>query len=391
MFQIRTSKPGAGNKNYITTGAGGWNTCIVGYPTDRECNVLANCVGFASGRYNEIINDVRGTTGCTYKYLNCNAENFVERAIAAGLKTGSTPKVGAIMCWQKGSLASSDGAGHVAIVEKVYSNSSVYTSESGYGSSAFWNSTRSNSNGRWGIGAGYSFRCFIYLPDDVQKKVDGDQPQPGPSSKFNIGDKVIISGPLYESSNAAYPVGSVSNKTTYITRKVSGAAHPYNTTGDLGWMDESCIRSAEPPKPTPTQKFNIGDDVIVNGPLYKSSRDASPVGSVSNKRTKITRYADGAPHPYNTTGDLGWMNESDIKLAGGSDTFNKGDKVVITGKYANSSDAKSARYSAGIGWTRYITNVYKGTRFPYQLGAKPGDTSSANTTGFADASAIRKA
>ena len=188
-FTMRTSKP-SGNKNFITTGAGGWNTCIKGYPTDSGANVLANCVGYASGRFNEIINIARDTAKCTYTTLNCNAENFVERAINAGLKTGSTPRRGAIMCWQKGSLASGDGAGHVAIVERVDSNNQVYTSESGYGGTAFWNQTRSNSNGRWGIGSGYSFRCFIYLPDDVQKAIDGGQPAPtptpGPSSKFNI-------------------------------------------------------------------------------------------------------------------------------------------------------------------------------------------------------------
>ena len=30
--------------------------------------------------------------------------------------------------------------------------------------------------------------------------------------------------------------------------------------------------------------------------------------------TYITRIASGTKHPYNTTGDLGWMNESDIEL-----------------------------------------------------------------------------
>ena len=226
-MQVRTTRPVAGNKYFIRKANGGYSSCIQGSPTDSQCNVLANCVGYASGRFNEIINTSRGSSGCTYKTLNCNAENFVERAVAAGLSTGSVPRVGAIMCWQKGSLASSDGAGHVAIVEKVYSNSSVYTSESGYGGSAFWNSTRSNSNGRWGIGAGYSFRCFIYLPGDVQRDVDGSQPAPSPSGKFKVGDKVIINGPLYSSSNASSPVGNVSNKTTNITRVANGAAHPY--------------------------------------------------------------------------------------------------------------------------------------------------------------------
>ena len=132
-FAIRTYKP-SGNKNYITTGSGGWNTCIKGYPMDANANVLANCVGYASGRFNEIINEARDKTGCAYKTLNCNAEWFIERAVAAGLKTGSTPRVGAIMCWQKGAVeGGNDGAGHVAIVEKVNSNGTVYTSESGYG------------------------------------------------------------------------------------------------------------------------------------------------------------------------------------------------------------------------------------------------------------------
>ena len=66
------------------------------------------------------------------------------------------------------------------------------------------------------------------------------------------------------------------------------------------------------PEPTPA-KFNIGDKVIINGDLYRNSNAEEPAGRVSNKVTNITRYAEGAAHPYNTTGDLGWMNEDDIK------------------------------------------------------------------------------
>ena len=172
MFQIRTSKPSAGNKFYITKNAGGYSRCIVGKPTDSQCNVLSNCVGYACGRFNEIIGSMK------YPYLNCNAENFIERAINTyGLEIGQTPKAGAIMVWQKGStLSGNDGAGHVAIVEKVIDANTVYTSESSYGGSAFWNSTRKNSNGRWGIGSGYTFRGFIYNPS-VKEEVT-----PTPSS-----------------------------------------------------------------------------------------------------------------------------------------------------------------------------------------------------------------
>jgi len=61
-------------------------------------------------------------------------------------------------------------------------------------------------------------------------------------------------------------------------------------------------------------KFKVGDNVIVSGNLYTSSSATSPSGKVENKVTQITRVVEGALHPYNTTGDLGWMNESDIKL-----------------------------------------------------------------------------
>lgn len=43
-FFIRNSKP-SGNKNFMTTGTGGWSTCIKGYPNDPNATVLANCVG----------------------------------------------------------------------------------------------------------------------------------------------------------------------------------------------------------------------------------------------------------------------------------------------------------------------------------------------------------
>lgn len=97
---------------------------------------------------------------------------------------------------------------------------------------------------------------------------------------------------------------------------------------------EPAIPAPEPSTPVTTQKFNIGDRVIINGNLYTSSNAASPAGKVSNKTTNITRFASGAAHPYNTTGDLGWMNESDIRLAGeqaASPSIIKGCKVKFTG------------------------------------------------------------
>lgn len=319
-FTMRTTRP-ANNKNFITRGSGGWNTCIKGSPRYQYADALANCVGYASGRFNEIINIARETSGCTYTTLNCNAVNFKERAEAAGLQTGSTPRRGAIMCWGK-----EGDAGHVAIVERVNNNNSVYTSESGWGSSSiFWNSTRTNNNGRWGCGAGYYFRCFIYLPDDVQKAIDAEEPKPTPtpaptpSDKFNIGDKVVINGALYVSSTASSPAGSVSNKITNITRKAPGTAHPYNTTGDLGWMDESSISAYNEPAPAPTptpRPLSVGDTVEIvgtgNGSSYGTSNTAYGIGWTR----QILKIWDGRSYPYqvgNSTGTTGFYRAEALK------------------------------------------------------------------------------
>ena len=328
-FFVRTTKPSK-NKNFIRKADGGWNTCIKGKPTEPNANVLANCVGYASGRFNEIINEARGTTGCAYTTLNCNAENFIERAKKAGLEVGSTPRVGAIGCHQKGAtLNGGDGAGHVWIVEKVYSNSSVYTSESGYGSTAFWNQKRSNSNGRWGSGSAYKFRGFIYLPADVQKVVDGiikpsddDKKEDTYTGKFKIGDKVYIEGALYSSSNADSASGTTAKKLTKITRVAEGAKHPYNTTGDLGWMDEKSITKYVEPTPTPT------------------------------------------PQPSSTG-------------------LKKGDKVKIVDKGNGSSYGKSGA-AYGIGWQREILDIYADRPYPYRVGNSKG------TTGYYKASALKK-
>ena len=65
--------------------------------------------------------------------------------------------------------------------------------------------------------------------------------------KYRVGDKVIITGELYYSSNDTKPSGYVKDKKTTITRIAVGTRHPYNSTGDLGWCDESSIRYQDEP------------------------------------------------------------------------------------------------------------------------------------------------
>ncbi len=160
-FTPRLTRPGAGNKYYIRKASGGYSSAVQGSPRDSQCDVLHNCVGYANGRFNEIIG-----AGKESYALVCNAEQFVTRAKALGLTVGQTPRLGAIAVWQAGAtLQGSDGAGHVAVVEKMVSTTEIITSESGWNASKpFWTQTRKKGSGNWGQGSSYKFLGFIYNP-----------------------------------------------------------------------------------------------------------------------------------------------------------------------------------------------------------------------------------
>lgn len=306
-MNTRNSKPQAGNKYYIRKASGGYSSCIQGSPKDPISDVLANCVGFANGFWNEGEGQGREIVP-----LNCNAENFIERAIAYGLSVYKEPMVGGIMVWQKGAtLSGSDGAGHVAGVYAKPDANTIKTSESGYGGSAFWTATRTRGNGNWGAGTGYTYRGCIAPRGYTPTPTPTPTPEPSPSGKFKVGDKVVINGPLYVSSNASSPSGNVSNKVTYINIVASGSAHPYNTTGDLGWMNEENIILYSEPAPTPTPQPSAG--------------------------------------------------------------LNVGDNVKITG-YGNGASDGSSNRAGGIGWTRQILAIKSGTKFPYRVGNSTGTT-----------------
>ena len=124
-------------------------------------NVLPNCVGYAFGRFNEIVNQGRMV------YLSpVNAGDFMN--VRRGCEKGMTPKLGACMVWKD-----SQGPGHVAIVEKINSDGSIVTSESEWNGSYFKTYTRKRgSDGNWIDGCGwmesrrprYTFQGFIYNP-----------------------------------------------------------------------------------------------------------------------------------------------------------------------------------------------------------------------------------
>lgn len=175
-FKPRTTAPSTKDKNWIHTSAGGYNSCI----HIKNGSVLPNCVGYAWGRARELL-------GKDPKLSRANAENWW--GYNDGYKRGQTPKLGAIICWRKGKTGvSSDGAGHVAVVEKINADGSILTSNSDYGGRRFYTKTY---KAPYTISSAYTFQGFIYLPMDFEEpKEDSFLPARGYFRKGDQGENV---------------------------------------------------------------------------------------------------------------------------------------------------------------------------------------------------------
>jgi surface antigen len=304
-FVIRTTKPGAGNKYYIRKANGGYSDAIEGYPKDANCNVLSNCVGYAYGRFNEI----GGWGYCKY-LAPVNAENFMQ--YKGSCKTGTTPKLGACMVWQD------SGYGHVAIVEKVISNTEVLTSESAWGGSAFYTTTRKKGNGNWGYGG--TFLGFIYNPAECCNVTTAPEPQ-------KIAYTLVTDVDGYNSSDDAKAhtnaKTTVKKGTYYMFNPYpNGYNGMYNITTNPA-VPGSWINPADNVVPVAKPKtFNVGDIVDFIGTKHYISANASIGSPCKPGKAKITKiYQLGkSKHPYhlikvsggNST-VYGWVNASDIK------------------------------------------------------------------------------
>ena len=321
-FQPRMTRPTAGNKYYIRKASGGWSNAIKGSPTDSQCDVLSNCVGYAYGRFNEI-----GNYG-SCKFLSpVNAENFME--YANDLATGKTPELGACMVWQKGAtLKDTDGAGHVAIVEKIISDTEIVTSESGWGSSTpFWTKTRKKGDGNWGQGSDYTFRGFIYNPAVSSSTKSGenkedDKISPTEGSEvltYSVGDVVNFIGTAhYTSSYATAKKKTCNPGTAEITAISKGKAHPYHLKAVkgggstvYGWVDANSIENkisdkkedvtpVTAPVVSSTTKLKYSDSnkpmvcMMTNSTCYLQTKTMAPKGvlwhSTGANNPNLKRY-----------------------------------------------------------------------------------------------------
>lgn len=165
MFEPRTRLPDIGDPYYNRIASGGYNPCIAGNPARRVhgLDVLPNCVGYATGRFAEVIGEPR----CQY-LGNTNAANYIRLAKSQGLEISDEPTLGGVMVWTGGA----GGYGHVAPVEAIIDKNIVQNSESEYYGKPFAMYIRKRGNGNWRDGCYWMNSSYKYAGCIVNPAVE---------------------------------------------------------------------------------------------------------------------------------------------------------------------------------------------------------------------------
>lgn len=153
-------------------------TGIVGSPYYYRLNPfynagygMPNCTAYAWGRFWEESDPDRTYTNPP-RLSTGNAEDWYGYT-ADGYERGSTPQLGAVICFADGPYS---GDGHVAIVEQINNDGSIITSNSAWGGAFFYTQTLRPPN--YLPAAGYVLQGFIYNP----KTGGGSSPGPKPTA-----------------------------------------------------------------------------------------------------------------------------------------------------------------------------------------------------------------
>ena len=336
IYKPRLSAPSTTDKNWIKSTKGGYNYCIE--ISNGSC--IPNCVGYAWGRWREIL-------GSFHKLSRGNAENWWLNT-GDGYERGQTPRLGAVMCWRKGVAGNgNDGAGHVAIVEKISADGkTVTTSESSYGGARFENVVRSYP---YALGGNYAFQGFIYLPIKFDK---AETSTTKPTKTVDEIAKEVING-LWGNGSAR-----VAN--------LKAAGYDYNAVQ----ARVNAILAGNTQSAPATNSKSI--DTLAKEVLQ---------GKWGNGADRVKRLTN-AGYDYNAVQARVNALASGNSIAASGPKFSVGTQIKIVARGNARSDGRGPA-SGGIGWTRQVLEYLPGAAFPYRIGNSSGTTGWYKENGIA--------
>lgn len=152
-MQPRIEKPSPGNKYYINTKDGGYNSAK-GNPNrkNKELTSLPNCVA-VYGWFNEI-----GEQGMKYLKIPYYPYAVIEAAKRQGLEITKEPTEGGIMVWTGGAT----GEGHVEGCAIVHDENTITSVGSEYYGRDWTVFKRKNTDGNWRSGCKWMNKSYIY-------------------------------------------------------------------------------------------------------------------------------------------------------------------------------------------------------------------------------------
>ena len=334
LFTPRTTAPATDNRYYIVTSAGGLNECVVGNGGGNSA--LPNCVGYAWGRAYEI-------TGTRPRLSRGNAKVWYGNT-GDGYARGSTPKLGAIMCWTD----SGDHLGHLAVVEEINTNGQIKYSDS------TWSGIRFRYSSAWvtppavgsktypySDGATRTFQGYIYIGDFQTVPIPSNPTitvDKGNNSTYALNDTVLFT---YSAKDATgYVIGIDRDGVRVVTQDVPAAGYSYKATqtgsysayvscrNSTGFVDSAKVNfTVSQPKPSnpviSIDKGNYGAYTLNEEVLFNYS---------ANDATNYTIYID---------------KDGERVFALGVPSKGYNYKAVRTGNYSAYVTCYNANYSAG--------------------------------------------
>lgn len=273
-FTSRTTAPSRTDKHFINYSKGGYNTSIA---IDKESGyVMPNCVGYAQGRLLEI----RGGSKVNWKMPACNAEDWYDTARANGMSVGQTPKLGAVAVWRAGNTHNGvDGAGHVAVVEKIKTNGDIVVSQSAYGGQEFYLSILTKSSG-------YIYAANRPLVGFVYCGVEFDEDKPISTQtgiRIEAGQKVELRCVHCYASESALSTYGVRSGTYYLWDttvkngriRVTNALNKAGVPGQVSfWVALADIGLSDTADNTSTPAAGSGH-TLCNVPVYGTEKGSS--------------------------------------------------------------------------------------------------------------------